>query len=227
MKKVIAFVPMRKGSDRVKNKNSRNFAGISGGLCFIKISQLLKVRSISRIVISTNDNEIKEIARSFKSDRLIIDERSEELSSSQTSTDDLVNHVPKIITSGVVLWTHVTSPFIDERAYENIVNQYFCNLKTNDSLMSVTKVQKFFWNHKGPLNYNKLYEKWPRTQTLEPIFEVNSGAFVANIKIYKEFSDRIGNNPLLYTIDEREAFDVDWEFDFEIAELMWRKHGRL
>ena len=227
MSKVIAFLPMRKGSDRVKNKNSRDFAGVAGGLCFIKISQLLKVKSISKIIISTNDYKVKEIASSFKTDRLILDERPEELSSSQTSTDDLINYVPKIITSGVVLWTHVTSPFIDEDAYENIIDQYFFNLKTNDSLMTVTKVQKFFWNHRGPLNYNKLQEKWPRTQTLQPIFEINSGAFVANVEIYKELSDRIGNNPHLHTVDEREAFDIDWELDFEIAELMWRKYGRL
>ena len=218
---------MRKGSDRVKNKNIREFAGISGGLCFIKISQLLKVKSISQIVVSTNDDDIKKLALSFDSDRLVIDERSEELSSSYTSTDDLINYVPNIIASGVVLWTHVTSPFLDECAYENIINQYFENLNSNDSLMSVTKVRKFFWNHSGPLNYNRLAEKWPRTQTLSPIFEINSGAFVADIEIYKKFSDRIGDNPYLHAIEDREAFDIDWELDFEIAELMWRKYGRL
>ena len=59
MNKVTVFLPMRKGSQRIKNKNIRDFSGIKGGLSFIKISQLLKVESISRIVISTDD-ELKE-----------------------------------------------------------------------------------------------------------------------------------------------------------------------
>ncbi len=46
MSKVIAFLPMRKGSQRVKNKNVRDFAGIKGGLTFIKISQLLRLQNV-------------------------------------------------------------------------------------------------------------------------------------------------------------------------------------
>jgi CMP-N-acetylneuraminic acid synthetase len=218
---------MRKGSDRVKNKNIRDFAGISGGLCFIKISQLLKVKYISKIIISTNDEDIKNLALSFNSDRLIIDERPEELATSETSTDDLIKYIPKIIKNGVVLWTHVTSPFVNEFLYQNMIQSYFNNLGSHDSLMSVTKIQKFIWSDGEPLNYDKSKEKWPRTQTLAPIFEINSGVFLADIDIYKEFKDRIGRNPCLYKLDGKEAFDIDWEDDFEIAEILWSKYGGL
>ena len=72
MNKVTVFLPMRKGSQRIKNKNIRDFSGIKGGLSFIKISQLLKVESISKIVISTDDDEIKILAKSFNNDKIII-----------------------------------------------------------------------------------------------------------------------------------------------------------
>jgi CMP-N-acetylneuraminic acid synthetase len=225
LNKVIVFLPMRKGSQRVKNKNIKDFANIKGGLTFIKISQLLKIKLISKIIISTNDEEVKSIALSFKSDKIIIDDRPEHLASSSTSTDDLIKYIPSIIKNATVLWTHVTSPFVDEKLYDDMIQKYFENIKTNDSLMSVTKIQKFLWNSSDPINYDKTIEKWPRTQTIEPIYEVNSGAFIADISVYKRLDDRIGKKPFLYELSTKEAFDIDWKDDFEIAEVLWSKNN--
>ena len=227
MKNIVAFLPMRKGSQRVKNKNIKDFSNIQGGLTFIKISQLLKVKKLDKIIISTNDDEVKNIAKSFKSKKIIIDDRPEELASSSTSTDDLINYVPTVIKDSVVVWTHVTSPFVNETLYHDMIDSYFECLGKYDSLMSVTKIQKFLWNEKYPINYDKSKEKWPRTQTIKPIYEVNSGAFIADIDIYKSLSDRVGNKPYLYELSEKEAFDIDWEDDFEIAEILWSKYGKI
>jgi CMP-N-acetylneuraminic acid synthetase len=227
LNKVIAFLPMRKGSQRVKNKNIKDFSNIPGGLTYVKISQLLKSKRIAKIIVSTNDEEVKIIAKSFNSDHIIIDDRPEELASSSTSTDDLVRYVPSIVKTGTVLWTHVTSPFVDESIYDSMIGKYFENISDYDSLMSVTKMQKFLWKNEKPINYDKLKEKWPRTQTLEPIYEVNSGAFIADIEVYKNIHDRVGEKPFLYELSETKAFDIDWEDDFEIAEILWGKYGKL
>jgi len=227
LKNVVAFLPMRKGSQRVKNKNIKDFANIKGGLTFIKIAQLLKVKRLDKIIISTNDDEVKNIALFFNSKKIIIDDRPEKLASSSTSTDDLVKYVPAIIKDSVVLWTHVTSPFVSEKLYDDMIDSYFENLGKYDSLMSVTKIQKFLWNDNSPINYDKSKEKWPRTQTIKPIYEVNSGAFIADIDIYKSLNDRIGDNPYLYALSEKEAFDIDWEDDFEIAQILWSKYGKI
>ena len=48
--------------------------------------------------------------------------------------------------------------------------------------MTVTKIQKFIWNDVEPLNYDRSLEKWNRTQTIEPLLEVNNGAFIASKK---------------------------------------------
>ena len=40
--KIAFFLPTRKGSERVKSKNTRPFAGIEGGLVENKIKQLLE-----------------------------------------------------------------------------------------------------------------------------------------------------------------------------------------
>lgn len=225
--KVIVFLPIRQGSQRVKQKNIKDFASIKGGLTFIKISQLLKTKNIDKIIVSTDSQEVKEIANSFHNEKIILDNRPKELASSGASTDDLINYVTTIVANGVILWTHVTSPFVNEKIYDSMIEKYFEVLDEYDSLMSVTKIQKFIWDNDKPLNYDKSKEKWPRTQTIKPLFEVNSAAFIANVDIYKKLQDRVGKNPYLYNISEIEAFDIDWKDDFEIAEILWRKYGKI
>lgn len=227
MNQVVAFLPMRKGSQRVKNKNIKVFSDIIGGLTFIKISQLLKVKKIDKIIISTNDEEVKTIAKSFNDNKIIIDDRPESLASSETLTDDLIKYVPSIIKDGVVLWTHVTSPFVTDEIYTDMIDKYFQTNTNFDSLMSVTKIQKFIWNENSPVNYDKEKEKWPRTQTIKPMYEINSGAFIASVNTYLKCEDRIGEKPFLYELGDKQAFDIDWQDDFDIAEVLWDKYGKV
>jgi CMP-N-acetylneuraminic acid synthetase len=88
--------------------------------------------------------------------------------------------------------------------------------------MTVTKLQKFIWNDTAPINYDYNVEKWPRTQTLEPLWEVNSGAFITTKEIYRERMDRIGARPYLFPLHGELAFDIDWLPDFTIAEAIYK-----
>ena len=86
--------------------------------------------------------------------------------------------------------------------------------------MTVTKFQKFIWDEKGPLSYESNKEKWPRTQTIDPYYEVNSGAFISSKESYIKNQDRIGRNPFLYNLDKLSGWDIDWPEDFDIAEKL-------
>lgn len=227
---VIAFLPCRKGSQRVKHKNIREFAGIEGGLTKIKIEQLVNCERIDKIIVSTDDKEVISICEtvlSSSSKEYSIDHRPKELASSETSTDDLIQYVGEIIPEGEILWTHVTSPFITSNIYSDAITVYQ-ELKAKeqcDSLTTVTKHQKFFWNKQGKaINYDRSIEKWPRTQTMEPIYEINSGIFLCNADIYHNLKDRVGVNPYLYELTDIQAMDVDWEEDFQLAEILWSKN---
>lgn len=226
---IIAFLPCRKGSQRIKNKNIRVFAGIEGGLTKIKIEQLVNCNKIDKIIVSTDDEEVIKICQSVLSKSTKdyeIDKRPKELATSTTSTDELIQYVSGIIPEGEILWTHVTSPFITSTIYENVISKYqdLYEAKKCDSLVTVTKHQKFFWDKSGQtINYDRFNEKWPRTQTLDPIYELNSGIFLCNSRIYHEHKDRIGINPYLYELNNMQSMDVDWEEDFELAEILWLK----
>ena len=214
---------MRAGSERIPRKNTKKFSGIDGGLCSIKINQLLQCKSINYIFVSTNDQNVINIANSFESRKIKIIKRPDELSSSSTSTDDLINYVPEIMPDGHILWTHVTSPFIGPDIYDKIIKTYLNNLKKYDSLMTVTKIQKFIWNDTKPINYDRSIEKWPRTQTLEPLWEINSGVFITTRKIYKKHMDRVGVRPYLFELSGDLAFDIDWMSDFTTAEAIYKR----
>ncbi|MBI1999171.1 MAG: acylneuraminate cytidylyltransferase family protein [Parcubacteria group bacterium] len=224
---ITAFLPCRKGSERIKQKNTRDFGGIKGGLTAIKIGQLIKTKNIDSIIVSTDDDDVKNIAQNFQKNSpkpVKIIDRPTHLGLSTTRTDELIAYVPEIISEGIVLWTHVTSPFIFADTYDDVIETFFKSLKDgHDSLMTVSKLQTFIWHRGEPLNYNRDIEKWPRTQTLPHWHEVNSGIFLAPIEVYKKTKDRIGARPFLYEIDHMTGFDIDWEDDFYVAEMRWSK----
>jgi len=215
------FLPMRAGSQRVMRKNTRQFSDIKGGLCQIKLEQLLSCPSIGKIFVSTDDATVIEIARNFNSQRIKVLNRPASLATSEASTDDLIRHASEVMPDGHILWTHVTSPFVNANIYEKIVKTYRENLSQFDSLMTVTRIQKFIWNEQEPINYDQRLEKWPRTQTLKPIWEVNSACFLTSKEIYKRKFNRIGEHPFLFELNQEIAFDIDWPADFKIAEAMY------
>jgi len=219
---VNVFLPMRAGSERIPNKNTKSFSGIDGGLCLIKLKQLLKCKLINKIIVSTDDIKVMDICNGFVSDRIKVIRRPSTLASSETSTDELIKYVPEIMPNGHILWTHVTSPFIDANVYDRIIQTYFKNIGAHDSLMTVTKLKKFFWSNLGPINYDPSVEKWPRTQTIKPLWEVNSGAFLAKKNIYETHMDRIGSNPYMFELNQEISFDIDWPIDFLVAEAIFQ-----
>lgn len=223
-KKISAFLPCRAGSLRIPRKNTKPFADYSLGLIELKLTQLAKVKNIDEIVLSTNDDEILDFASKLDIPNLRLHQRDDSLASSLTSTDTLVTHALDLIEEGDILWTHVTSPFITAAHYDAIIQSYQEQLTVGyDSLMTVTELYGFLWQEGQPMNYNRQREKWPRTQTLAPVHEVNSGVFLASNRVYRELGDRIGNRPYLYVLDKLVGYDIDWPEDFIIAECMAEK----
>lgn len=223
---ITVFLPCRLGSQRVPDKNIRDFSGIKGGLLKIKLDQLCYTDKVEKIVVSSNDPRVLEFAKNFKDSRIIVDERPDSLGSNTTTTDELIKYVPSIIPDGDVLWTHVTSPFLNENDYKKIIDSYSDALnKGYDSLMTVLKIQGFIWDKSKPISYERNNLKWPMTQNIEPLFEIDSGVFLSSIDNYKEFDDRIGITPYLYEQERDKSIDIDWPADFEFAEKLWKNEN--
>lgn len=224
MDKIAFFLPTRKGSERVKNKNTRPFAGNEGGLVENKIRQLLATKRIDEILFSSNDETCMEVAAKYQSDsRLKIIPRPEELCLSSTNLQDLICYVPTITDADHILWGHVTTPLAGADIYDAAVDLYFSKLKEGyDSLVSVKELKNFLLNKDGALVNNTTDIPWPRTQDLEPLYEINHAIFLAKREIYVEQKNRLGKKPLLHIMDEIHSKDIDWEDDFVIAEMLYK-----
>ena len=222
MKEVTAFLPCRKNSKRILNKNIRPFAIYEYGIFELKINQLISCNDISKIIISTDDPQIIKLAKLFINKgikEIILDIRAEFLCSSKTTTDQIIKYASSLIDSGIVLWTHATSPFVNSKIYSDAIKKYFDNLSYRfDSLMSVNPIKGFIWDHNGPINYDINDIKWPFTQSLEKIYEVNNAIFLADIDIYRTFNNRVGENPFLFEMSKLHSVDIDYEEDFIFAE---------
>lgn len=223
---VAVYLPTRKGSQRVSGKNTRCFAGNPEGIIGIKIRQALQIQGVQEIILSTDDPATMEIARQIDPDgaRVKIVERPARLCQSDTLVEDLINYVPETTGAAHILWLHATTPFVQPADYERALQQYFQALdqQTHDSVLSVTRYQKFLWSDEEHtiINCDRTKNKWPNTQDLKPLYEINHAFYIAPRTGYLRFHDRIGERPLLFELSAIQAFDIDWEDDFLIAEAI-------
>ncbi|MDA8537607.1 hypothetical protein N9K55_02740 [Candidatus Pelagibacter bacterium] len=221
---INAFLPCKKKSNRVKNKNKRKFANINFGLVKIKLNQLLKAKLINNIYLSTNDQQIINFAKNLKSKKIIIHKRDDEsLSQDHTITQKLISHAMKIIPDGHILWTHVTSPFVGPKIYDEVIKKYKRVIKDkNDSLMTITKVKGFIWDDVKSINYDYKKTKWPRTQDIKPLNKINSAIFLNSRDNYFKFKNRLGKKPFMFELIKYYGLDIDDVEDFYLAEFLFK-----
>lgn len=87
-------------------------------------------------------------------------------------------------------------------------------------MFTVTKIQTRLWDElTRPINHNPSILL--RTQDLPPVFEENSCMYIFTKKILEARHNRIGERPMMYELPPEEAWDIDEESDFRIAELLY------
>ena len=226
------FIPIRKNSKRITNKNTREIGKYKFGLTEIKIKQLKKFQNLVKndkllknfeyeFVISSDDIKIKNFVKKFN--WIKFHARDKKLASDD-SLDKLIKIVPKICSGDLIIWTHVTSPFFNELSYMRFIKN-FLNKKKFNSGFTANVISTFIYNFnkKKWISHNKLKKKWPRTQDLDKIYSINSAGFITTKKIYKKYNDRLDNNPLPITISIEESFDIDNSSEFNIFKKQLKK----
>jgi CMP-N-acetylneuraminic acid synthetase len=130
-----------------------------------------------------------------------------------------------VIKSSHILWGHTTTPFVQAADYDKGIELYFSKLDQGfDSLISVMPLQNFLLDKEAKVfNYDAGKERWPRTQDLPVLFEVNHAMFIAPRETYVKAKNRIGAKPFLYEMDKIKSFDIDWDDDFLMAEAIYDK----
>jgi CMP-N-acetylneuraminic acid synthetase len=214
---IVALVPMRHHSERVPGKNYRPFAGKP--LYHYIISSLLKCEKISKIVIDT-DSEfiIDDASRVFPSIKVI--ERPNNLRDGNIPMNDILLNDVKQVSADFYIQTHSTNPLLCAQSISDSIEKFLEKYPQYDSLFSVTRIQTRLWDElTRPVNHNPAILL--RTQDLPPIFEENSCLYLFTKKNLEARHNRIGERPMMYELPPEEAWDIDEDSDFRIAELLY------
>lgn len=194
---ITAVLPCRAGSERVKHKNTRPFGGFNNGLLELKLKQLSNTEDIEEIIVSTNDPIVSEIASPFSGkydSRVRVVERPDELGRSTTPMSEFIKYLGTLKDSGTMLMTHVTHPFVTHSVFKELIHAWRgAAHRGYDSLLTVTNLHTFLWDKGGkPFNYDSSVEKWPRSQDIAPLFEINHVAHLISFAKMLEVSDWVG-----------------------------------
>lgn len=222
--KVTALLPMKGNSERVKNKNMRDFAGKP--LYHAVMNVLLQCRNIDKVVINTDSEIIKNDAlKNF--DRVQIIDRPVEIQGDFVAMNDIIAYDLSKLDGEHFLQTHSTNPLVKPETIDRAIDEYFANLDKYDSVFSVTRLQtRLYWADGKPVNHNPA--ELLRTQDLPPVYEENSNFFVFSKSAFAAAGNkRIGLKPAMSEMNKLEAVDIDEPEDFELAELLYikRKNG--
>jgi len=219
---LAALVPMKAHSERVPNKNIRDFLGRP--LFYYIIETLSKSEYIKDIYINTDSNRISEEApKVFEKVNVI--ERPLELRGDLVSMNKVIGCDVSQIDYQFFLQTHVTNPLLKTETIDRAIELLFNSLDKYDSLFAVTKTQSRFFDHNfKPINHDP--SQLLRSQDLSPMYEENSNFYIFSKNSFMNKQSRIGEKPLLFEVNKLEAIDIDTIDDFKLAEAVmttWKK----
>ena len=225
--KVVALMPMKANSERVKGKNFRDLGGKP--LFRWMLDTLLSIKEVDTIVINTDAHEILEHNQLSSNKRIILRDRKPEICGDLVSMNLVIKDDVQNIDSDIFLMTHTTNPFLSAKTIKKAILKFKDNLKKGsaDSLFSVNKIQERFYNSDASaINHDP--NNLLRTQDLEPWFKENSNLYLFTKESFMQTNARIGLNPIMQEVAQFESIDIDTPDDWELAEVMiefYRKKG--
>lgn len=211
--KVTAVVAVRKGSQRVLNKNIKPFGDTT--LLDLKLQTLLKVSNIDEIIVNSDCDEMIEIGKSYG---VTTKKREEYFASSEASNSEFHGHIGETTDTDYIFLAPVCSPFISSEKHEEAINQFMNS--DCDSLTSTSLVKGHLWLDGKPINYD--LDNVPNSQDLPDIEMINYGITIVDKNTMKNKSRVIGDNPDFIILNEYEGVDINTPFEFQTAEIIYK-----
>lgn len=214
--KIVALLPMKANSVRVKGKNFREFCGKP--LFRWILDTLLEVKEINQIIINTDARHILAENGLVDTDRITIRDRKPEICGDHVSmnlvlADDLAN-----VPADLYLMTHTTNPLMSADTIRKAIAAFQEERAagTADSLFTVDKVQtRFYRADCSPVNHDP--DNLIPTQNLEPWYEENSNLYIFTAESFAKTNARIGKQPMMYEGPYFESIDIDTPADWDFA----------
>jgi CMP-N,N'-diacetyllegionaminic acid synthase len=230
MTKTLAVIPARGGSKAVPRKNIKLLAGKP--LIAYTIEAALACKGIDRLIVSSDDEEILEVARQYGAETPFV--RPAALAQDDSPDRPVFQHAVNFLEKqenyipDFILMLRPTAPF---RSSEDIDNAILKWKQTNsDSVRSVCRVEGVhhpYWMFQKdeqdiarPLIEGVSIDKYYRRQLLPPVYRLNGvvDGFTRATLLHHE--KLYGDKMALIEIPEDRAFDIDTMADFEYAQYL-------
>ena len=216
--KIVALIPARKGSKRIKRKNLRNLAGKP--LIDWTIKTAKKVKNINSIFVSTDDEQIIKYCK--KKNINVPWKRPKSLSGDKVNSVSVALHFlnwyeKKYPRPDGLLLLQPTSPYREKKSIENAINIFKKN--KNKAIVSFSYLSKK--KSQLILFRNKRNNLANRPTNSKNIIRLNGMIYLIspkNLKKYKSFF-----KPSIYPLINnsfRETIDLDTQEDWQIAEKL-------
>lgn len=218
---VLAIIPARGGSKGIPRKNVLNVAGKP--LVAHSIEQARQARLVSRVAVSTDDDEIARVSEASGAE--VVHRPADISGDKATSESALIHALGALMASGqyrpdLVVFLQCTSPLRQpgdiDAAITTLLDQ------KADSLLSVSPSHRFLWAEKDgqatSLNYD--FRHRPRRQDMAPQYVENGSIYVFRPEVLLQGGNRLGGKVALHVMDEDASWDIDTPFDMRVAEML-------
>ena len=218
---ICFIVQARLNSERVPKKMIRDFVGTT--LTDHVLEKLVNSSLIpnSQIYLSAHESELINIGNKYP---INIFKRSYESANIDCGIKVLFEWYNKLPYKYVIMVSGC-NPFLEIKTIEKFIETYLSS--SYDGLFSVIEKKNYFWDKKG-----NMLNKWPKGQDLLNTKKVEATYEAAHC-LYGSKMDLIGkglwvgswnkkNDPELFVVKEIEAFDIDYEHQFLLAENIFK-----
>jgi YrbI family 3-deoxy-D-manno-octulosonate 8-phosphate phosphatase len=221
MSGVLAIIPARGGSKGITRKNVRPF--LDKPLLAHSIDHALQARSVTRLVVSTDDAEIATVARQYGAEVVI---RPDDISGEAASSESALLHVLDHLRAAegyepdLVAFLQATSPL--RRAWDLEAAIEMFRREGADSLFSGSPVHGFLWRlHGGQLRSVSMdYHRRPRRQDVGEDFIENGSIYIFKPWVLREHKNRLGGKIVLFREPPLNIFQVDEPGDLALLEKL-------
>lgn len=219
----IAFIPVRGGSKSIKLKNIKKINGRP--LIYWVLDAVVECNSIDKVVVSTDSDEIRDTVNLYNSNKILIINRSDEVSTDFASTESVMLEFAENYAFKNIILVQATSPLIDSHDLTQGLELY----KNADSVLSVVNQKRFIWNkqeYAQPLNYD--YLNRPRRQDFQGFYVENGAFYITSKELLIKSKCRISGKISTYVMEEESYYEIDEPSDWIIVEkLLENKYGKV
>lgn len=217
-KDICIVVQARLNSQRVPQKMIKPFCGTT--LLDILFTKLSRVKSINKtqIFVSAYEPEVKEIAAKYG---LNVFDRSEASANEETDIKTIFEWHNKLDFKYIVM-VSACNPLLKESTIDRFIEQFIASRK--EGAFAVFEKKTYYWDANG----NNLTDwkglKGMNTKMVDPVLEAAHCLYASRMDIIGEGYWLDKNSPMdleLVTMEELEAFDIDYQWQFDVAEVLF------